>query len=169
MPFEQDVPHPPGTNNVDFHRKQFLAERIGWAAMALYLTWALAGGFGDGWLSQKKVQNASGTCAVEYQRFGRRDAPFELRVQLQLDQAQQQVALHLNHEFIDCVSLERVVPAYRSMELDPTGVTLVFGIEPETTEQSFRIEYKPQHIGKLKVAIRPAQEGEVAFHQFIYP
>ena len=169
MSIEQEVPHPPGTNDVAFHRKQFLAERIGWTAMALYLAWALAGGFGDGWLSRKQATNDPETCTVQYQRFGRRDAPFELRVRLQPDEAQQQVALHLNREFIEGVNIERVVPAYRSMELDPAGVKLVFAVEPETAEYAFTIEYKPQHVGTLQVAVRPAQEAEVAFEQFVYP
>ena len=106
---------------------------------------------------------------MQYQLFGRRDAPFELRVRLQPDEAQQQVALHLNREFIEGVNIERVVPAYRSMELDPAGVKLVFAVEPETAEYAFTIEYKPQHVGTLQVAVRPAQEAEVAFEQFVYP
>jgi hypothetical protein len=169
MQLQHDLPHPPGTNNAVFHRKQFLAERIGWAAMALYVAWAIAGGFGDGWLSRNEATNATGTCAVEYQRFCRRDAPLELRVQFEPSEPQQQIAMHFNRKFIDGAKIERVVPAYQKMELDPDGVTLLFAIEPVKAEYSFMIEYKPQHVGTLSVAVRPAQEAEVAFKQFVYP
>jgi hypothetical protein len=169
MQFEKAVPHPPGTNDFDFHRKQFLAERIGWAAMALYLAWALLGGFGDGWISRRQANDAAETSALEYQRFGRRDAPFELRVRLQLDVPREKISLHFNRDFLDRVKIERVTPAYDSMEADADGAALVFLVEPEAGEHIFTIEYKPQQIGSLRAVVRPGQEREVAFDQFIYP
>jgi hypothetical protein len=169
MPLEQNVPHPPGTNNVSFHRKQFLAERAGWAAMALYLAWAVLGGFGDGWVSKRRASNAAGSCTVDYQRFGRRDAPFELRLWMELDEPRDRIALHLNREFLDRVKIERVTPAYQSIEADSSGVALLFMVEPEPGAYTFTIEYKPQHVGALHAVLQAEREAEVALDQFVYP
>jgi hypothetical protein len=169
MQFEKEVPHPHGTNDFEFHRKQFLAERIGWTVMALYLAWAMLGGFGDGWLSRKQAGNAAESCVIGYERFGRRDAPFELRVRLQLDPPRKRIWLHLNREFLDRVKIERVTPAHDSIQADDQGAALVFIVEPKPGEQTFTIEYKPQHTGSLHATVRPEQEAEVAFDQFIYP
>jgi hypothetical protein len=167
--FEEQPPHPPGTNDFHFHRKQFLAERVGWLLMAVYLAWALLGGFGEGWISQKQASNDAQSCAIDYERFGRREAPSKLRVQLQPDASPQDVALRLNREFVDRVRIERITPAYQKMEGDEDSVTLSFTMTPQTTEHSFLIEYKPLHVGTLHVAVQPAGAGEVAFDQFIYP
>jgi hypothetical protein len=169
MQFEKQVPHPTGTNDFQFHRQQFLAERVGWLLMALCLAWALLGGFGEGWISHKQASNAAQSCAIDYERFGRRDAPFELRVRLQLDAAREDVALELNREFADRVRIERTTPAYQTMAGDDDSITLSFAVTPQTTEHSFVIEYKPLHVGTLHVAVQPAGAGEVAFDQFIYP
>ena len=169
MKFEEQVPHPHGTNDSDFHRKQFLAERIGWAAMAVFLTWALLGGFGDGWISGRQASNPAGSCAIDYQRFGRRDAPIELDVRLKLESPQERISLGMHRNFLDRVKIERVTPADQSMETDADGVRLVFNVKPSVGEHSFTIEYKPQHIGPVHAAVRPQQEPEVAFDQFIYP
>jgi hypothetical protein len=169
MQFEKEVSHPPGTNDFEFHRKQFLAERVGWTAMALYLVWALLGGFGDGWVSKRQESNAAESCVIDYERFGRRDAPFALRVRLQLAAPRDRVTLHLNREFFDGVKIERVTPAYESMESDAHGAALVFVVEPRPGEHIFTIEYKPQHLGTVHAMVRPGQESAVAFDQFIYP
>jgi hypothetical protein len=169
MQFEEAVPHPPGTNDFRFHRKQFLAERVGWVAMALCLAWALLGGFGEGWISRQQASNDAQSCTVEYERFGRRDAPFELRVRLQLDAPRDRISLHLNREFLERVSIERVTPAYASMAAEDQGAALVFTLEPKPGDHIFTIEYRPQHIGSLPALVRVEQEAAVAFDQFIYP
>jgi hypothetical protein len=169
MQFEKEVPHPPGTNGVQFHRKQFLAERVGWLAMTLYLAWALLGGFGDGWISRKQAANQAQSCVVDYQRYGRRDAPFELRLRLQLDAQKDRLSLHLNREFVERVNIDHATPAYHSMQADALGVTLVFIVAPKPDEHMVTIEYTPEHTGALHGVVRPAEGGEVAFDQFIYP
>jgi hypothetical protein len=169
MQFENEVPHPTGTNDFRFHRRQFLAERIGWFAMALYLAWALLGGFGDGWLSRKQASNDAQSCAIDYQRYGRRDAPFELRVRLRLAAPPDRISLHLNRQFVERVKLDRTTPAYESMQADAQGVRLLFLVEPTRGEHIFSIEYTPRRIGALHGVVRPAAEPEVSFNQFIYP
>ena len=166
---EQLVSHPPGTNDSHFHRKQFLAERIGWAAMALYLAWALMGGFGDGWISHRRASNDAGTHTVDYERFGRRDAPFKLRVRLQRDDPRDEIVLHLNREFLERVNIERVTPTYDRMDADSHGAALVFVAAKSPGEHTITIEYKPQHIGNLHAAVGIAEEADVEFDQFIYP
>ena len=169
MHFEEQVPHPPGTNDFQFHRKQFFAERVGWFLMALYLAWALVGGFGEGWISQTEARNDGLSCAIDYGRFGRRDAPFTLRIRLRLDAPREELALELNRAFMDHVRIERTIPAYQTMAGDDDSVTLSFAVTPQKTEHSFIIEYKPLHVGTLHVAVQPDGAGEVAFNQFIYP
>lgn len=112
MHLEQDIPHPPGTNVVDFHRKQFTAEQIGWALMALVLLWALVGGFGDGCVSQRQSFSANYNSTLQYDTFGRRDAPMQLRLHLS---PREDFALHLNREFFEGVKLERITPDYQRM------------------------------------------------------
>jgi hypothetical protein len=169
MSLEQDVPHPPGTNSVAFHRKQFLAERIGWIAMALLLVWAIAGGFGDGWLSNKSASNQAETLAVEYQRFARRESPVNLRIRLSEASSTGEIVLHLNREFADRVKLERITPRCRAMTADAAGLHLAFDRESAAHDCLLTIEYRPRRIGPLHISIRAKDQDTAAFDQFIYP
>jgi hypothetical protein len=169
MQLEQNVPHPPGTNPVDFQRKQFLAERIGWLAMGLVLVWALVGGFGEGWISQQKVWNEDRTVGLDYDRFGRRGAPSDLHLDLRPDKSAQELIVHLNREFLDNVEIERITPHYRSMVIDSKGAAVTFDADPSANDYSITIEYKPRHAGLLHVALRALGDDEITVDQFIYP
>jgi hypothetical protein len=169
MQLEHDVPHPPGTNTIDFQRKQFTAERIGWAAMVLLLVWTLLGGFGEGWLSRQKVWNAEQTVGLDYERFGRRDAPFRLRLELRPDASREALVVHLGREFLDAVEIERITPDYRSMIADGDGAAVTFDADPGARDYSITIEYKPRHVGRLHLTLRALRHSEITTDQFIYP
>jgi hypothetical protein len=166
MQFEQEVPHPPGTNNVDFHRKQFLAERIGWVAMALFLLWALVGGFGDGCVSRRQSYSANHSLTMDYETFGRRDAPMQLRLQLSAKGA---FSIHLNREFLDGVELERITPDYDKMVMEGDGSAILFECSPVAEVHAITIEYRPRHAGWLPVELGANQNLLFSFDQFIYP
>jgi hypothetical protein len=169
MQLEEDVSHPLGTNAVDFQRRQFVAERIGWAAMALFLAWALLGGFGEGWLSRRHAWNEDRTVGIDYDRYGRRDAPMELRLYLQPKGSADELAVHLNREFIDAVEIERITPDYRNMVLDDDGAAATFSAEPGASDYSITIEYKPRQAGRLHGELRALGKTAMTFDQFIYP
>jgi len=169
MTLQENVPHPPGTNDLSFHRKQFLAERIGWCAMAVVLAWALLGGFGEGWLSNQAISNDEETVQLKYQRFARRDSPTELRLRVRRLISGQSLLIHLDPEFVDGVKIERVTPQYKSMILKSDGATMVFDIEPDGQDFAILLEYKPRRMGSLHVAIRAAANKALAFEQFVYP
>jgi hypothetical protein len=166
MQLEHDVPHPPGTNTVDFHRHQFLAERIGWAAMALFLGWALLGGFGEGCVSRRQHSGANHSFSVDYDTFGRRDAPMQLRLQLSAHDA---FSIHLNREFLDGVKLERITPDYDKMVMDVDGAAVLFDGSPRTQVHAITIEYRPRNAGRLNVELGANQKSAFSFDQFIYP
>ncbi len=163
------VPHPPGTNNIAFQRKQFVAERIGWIAMGAALLWALVGGFGEGLISHKRSSNPGETCSIAYERFGRRDAPMQLRVTFSPLPPGDNVTLHFNRAFLDSVKLQRVTPDYQAMIGDREGASLVFEAMPADEDHQITIEYKPEGIGPLPIEVKPSHSAAMTIHQFIYP
>jgi len=169
MSIEEDVPHPPGTNNYRFHWKQFFAEQVGWAAMALSLGWAIIGGFGDGWISRRDVSSETDDAAIEFQKFIRRDSPADVRLSLPLDASSDSIQVHISEEFLDAVRLERIVPLPEGMELDSDGATARFHLASGQGRASIAIEYKAKHPGRLHGRLRIAGGSELAFDQFVYP
>jgi hypothetical protein len=70
LPIEEDIP---------LHKKGWLAQRIGWLLMFLFVVFAAAGLFGDGVLSKQKI--SSQQSLIEFDKFYR----FEARMELKLD------------------------------------------------------------------------------------
>jgi hypothetical protein len=169
MAIDADAPHPPGTNTVAFHRKQFFAERLGWGAMAMLLVWAMLGGFGDGGISSREVASDEGTCVVQYEGFCRRDAPTMMHLNLLHGTTGQSTYLHISREFLDAVRIERVTPEYRNMSAGEEGAVLQFDIKPGASDYSITMEYKPQHAGILHGMIRRDDEAGLPIDQIIYP
>jgi hypothetical protein len=165
----QALPYPPGTNTVGFHRWQFIAERAGWVVMALVLLWALLGGFGEGWLSEQETWNQSQTLRASYERYGRRDAPHELKLLFEPKSNSDQLLLHVNREFVESVRIDRVTPRYDSMIVEADGVILVFQRAAAEGNYSVIIEYKPRHVGSLHASMHPGDRAPITLNQFVYP
>jgi hypothetical protein len=168
MQIEDDVPHPPGTNTVQFHRQQLLAERLGWVLMTGVLIWALIGGFGDGGISHQVATSSSGDVAVEYQRFARCDAPTELFVNVAIRENNDELRLHLRRAFTERVRIENVTPEPYVTEVDAQGLTLVFKITGPA-DYPVKVEYRPQSAGQLQIGIDVQLSSSIDLAQFVYP
>jgi hypothetical protein len=164
-----DLPHPPGTETMRFHRWQFLAERVGWCVMFAVLVFALLGGFGRGWLSSATGANDDESLKVEYERFGREHASCELCVRAGAALAGDELRLHFNREFIENVRVEKFTPQFESTEANGEGVTFAFKLESGSGDRLIELRYQPEKVGPLWCRIKADDSEEVELNQFIYP
>jgi hypothetical protein len=169
MTFEYDVPHPPGTNTPEFHRKQFFAERAGWFGMALLIGWALMGGFGNGLLSDQRLANDDGNLSIEYQKFARRDAPMEMRLTTATSAPDSELRLHFSREFVEGIQIGQFAPMPTAMKLDSEGIQVTFSIKPDDKPCRIQWEYKPKNIGLLHGNVQVNDQSALSFEQFVYP
>lgn len=69
----------PIEDEISLHHKGWVVQRIGWVLMFAFLIAAILGLFGEGPLSNKKIQ--AGNISVEYERFCRYEHGMEIRLQ----------------------------------------------------------------------------------------
>jgi hypothetical protein len=69
----------PIDDEISLHRKGWVIQRIGWMLMFAFLIAAVLGVFGEGPLSNKKIQ--AGKITVEYEKFCRYEHGMEIRLQ----------------------------------------------------------------------------------------
>src|SRR5678810_1484903 len=69
----------PIADEISLHRKGWIIQRIGWCIMFAFLTAALLGLFGEGPLSNKKLQ--AGNISIEYERFCRYEHGMKIKLQ----------------------------------------------------------------------------------------
>ncbi len=157
------------SQNLDYQRRMWAVQRVGWALMVLALLAALVGLVGDGPLSDASAGDG-GALRVEYPRFARHRAPGTLEFRLTPgDGAQREARVWLNREYLRGVTVETVFPEPASVETGPEGITYVFTLAQPGQPATVIFNLMHETIGRQQGRVRLDDGEPVTFGQFIYP
>lgn len=154
--------------DAEYHRRLFVFQRLGWAAIALFLIAALLGLIGvegplnSGWAGNDRLQ-------VEYERFPHQESQTQIRITLH-GSADGRLALWVDRGFLSDVRLQQVSPQPNEVVAQAGGVSYVFmGVRPDATI-SVGLLFEPEAAGRLRGEVRAGEAGApVRFSQFVYP
>jgi hypothetical protein len=153
-----------------FQRIERLIQRAGWVAMTAVIAAAAAGLLGNGPLSDRIAGEKGGPLWVEYQRFGRWQAPEEMRVHLGPGQAKGGHArVWLSRDFIEMVEIEHVTPQPEVVELRDNRVIYVFRAPSEQEGAEITFNVKPQHWGRKVGQIGLDGGPSFTLAEIVYP
>jgi hypothetical protein len=154
----------PVENEMALQRREWAAQRIAWALLALTIVAALLGLFGDGPLSKQIQMSTAGS--LEFERFARRQSPLEWKVQPRASGARVSIA-------IDAALIERY--EIHSVQPEPVEAALVgdrwrFEFASPGSRAApivFHLEARQagMYAGDLSIADAPP----IRVEQFIYP
>ena len=146
--------------DIEFHRRAWTVQRVGWLVIAAVIVGALLGVFGDGPLSRAEVRGDG--LRLEYERFARLQQP--TRLQLALSKSpRSEVAL--NRSYLESFRIEQITPEPREVESSGEWLVYRFG-GSGTITVTFHL--MPEKFGSAAGAAR-AGGNSLAFQQFIYP
>ena len=156
-------------DDLEFQRKTWRFERIGWAVMGLIVLAALLGLTGSGWLSQTIATNAQ--LRVEYDRFLRMEAPVVFKLHIgPASVSADAVVLRVDAAFVEDFDIERVVPEPAAWRLTPEGAELRFAASGEGPLGVVNLRLQPQRYGPGTATIGLAdQQPPVRLRYFVYP
>jgi hypothetical protein len=153
--------------SLDFQRREWQLQRIGWWGLAAFVVAAGLGAFGNGPLSHAAAADPGGALRVEYERFLRMGAVHRIQIRARATGASGPLHLHIAREYYDAIEIERVQPEPEAVEIGPREVTL--GFRPITAgELAIVIDSKPRRAGPRRLEIRSSTGGTVAIRQFVY-
>jgi hypothetical protein len=156
--------------NLPFQRREWLAERVAWAVMALLIAAALIGLFGTGPLSRTTAGDEAGPMWLEYERFARLLAPAPLRVHLGPDAARDgTVLMWIDRQYIDSLELQQVTPEPESMEVGAERLIFTFRLAEGDGAALITFNMRPIHVGSLSGRVGLINLPAVPLQQFIYP
>lgn len=154
--------------DLQFQRRMWKAERIGWSAMAVLLIGALLGLFGNGPVSWTTESGES--FLVEYQRFGRYQAPLQLRFRLQAGLVKDdRLAFEIDDTFLANVQITGMTPKPVAEQPIADGIRFIFSSNAEDGAVPVTVSYQPEHIGLLEPTVRLGHADSLTIRQFIYP
>lgn len=155
--------------NFEAQRRGWIADRIGWAAMAAVIVAALAGLFGNGFVGLDEAKDTTGLLEVEYNRFGRNGADVTLTVQVsETASTQGEIAVWLPNEYLDAVRIDDIRPAPDKSQAHDNGLLFTFLTAGGDLEALF--DLTGDQVGQVDGIVGlDGPQGAATFDQFFYP
>lgn len=157
--------------DLDFQRRSWAVQRVGWGVMALVAVAALLGLFGPGPLNNAITGSKEAPLWLEYKRFGRfQTSAMLLRVHLGPEAGHDgKVRVLLNRDYLENVQVQQVTPQPESVEAGPKYLTYIFQVTEPNQPTAVTFHLQPEQIGLLSAQVGLPKRQPLSFTQFIYP
>lgn len=156
--------------DLEFQRRAWVVQRVGWAVMLLVVLAALLGAFGRGPLAKAQAGARGDPVWMEYERFTRHASLGTLKVHLAAGVAQNGKArVWLDRKYIQGVKIEDINPEPESVEAGQEGLVYVFSLaDPaQPTTVTFHVQY--DGYGSRRGGVGLAGREPLRFSQFVFP
>ena len=156
------------SEDLSFQRREFAAERVGWALIALTVAASLLGLLGgSGPFATATAGDAASGVRAEYERLTHVQRPTSLRLEAVAGPDEREVGLEIGSGYLDRVTVAGVSPEPERLEATPDGVRYVFAAEPGST-LSVVLSIEADRPGSAHAEVRRG-DRRVSFTQFAFP
>ena len=155
--------------DIEFQRRSWIVQRIGWAFFALVILFAALGLFGDGVLSDAQAGQEGGGLWLEYPRFERFEDEFQMKVHANEGAAARgEIRIQLNQNYLDGMEVNSISPEPDNQIKEADGITYVFKTNGNSAFTA-HFYMMPRKAGPVSGTFRLQNRDSVGFSQFIYP
>jgi hypothetical protein len=155
--------------HINWHQREWLAERIGWGAIAAVLAAALLGLLGSGPLSSRRDASTDGALAVEYEGIHRRAAPARLKIHFTPANGKQEQQLAISKSFSDAATIEQIVPEPVVIHERPGELLFTLKSDDASESAEVTIHYRYQQFGSFAHEVRIAGKESLVIRQWVLP
>jgi hypothetical protein len=156
--------------DMEFQRRSWIVQRIGWAIFALVILLAGLGLFGDGVLSDAQAGQKEGAVWLEYPRFERLQNEFRFKVHANEGTATDgEIMIQLDRNYLENIEVNSISPAPDREIKDADWITYVFKINGGSWPFTAYFYLTPRKAGPLSGTFQLQNGNAVSFSQFIYP
>ncbi len=156
--------------DIAFQKRQWVVQRFGRYGMYLFVLAAALGFFGEGILSQKKIQH--GILEVDYERFSRfqKNSIFKIKIAAQNSVESPHRTIWINNDFLKDIKIENIDPQPSHVQADSLGHNYIFETSKAGEALSVFFHFRYQRPGSYTALIRTDEKsGEVFLRQLVYP
>lgn len=156
--------------DLDFERRWWRIQRIGWFVLVLLLIGGVVGLFGHGPLSKATLNVPGSDSRICYERLARRETPSTLELRLGKSAlVSGLVRIRLNQTLVEKMQLKQIVPAPLKAEPLADGVRFIFQTDPTRGSAFIYFIENPTTPGFVDAEVVIEDAEPVHFRQFIYP
>lgn len=154
----------------EFHRKQWLIERVGLRAWALLIVAGLLGLLGAGPLSNASVSSPSGELTISHQRIAHYHKPVTIQLLVKLEEGSTgPIPLTISQSFLDAVQIERVEPQPQRQQVAVDGAFLYFDRRPGSQQAKIVIHLEYEQYGPVQGSIGIDGQEPARLDIFVFP
>jgi hypothetical protein len=159
------------SQDLDFQRSSWKAQRFGWAIMLLVVVAALLGLFGGGPLSSAKLGGEGSPLRADYERFLRLDSPTKLTVYVGAAavRGDSTAELWLDRNWLAGVEIKAITPEPEKTRTGANQVIYTFRLDPSATSARFTYEVETRSLGRINGRLGLLNGPSYSFSQFAYP
>lgn len=157
--------------DLGYQRRNWAAQRLGWAVMSAVVLAALLGLLGgSGPLSGAAAGGEGSPVSVEeYQRFVRYGAPTTLRLRLEGASGEGRARVWLDRGYLEGYEVQRVTPQPEEVVAGPERITYVFDLAEGAERVVVVFDLQPDVVGPLEGRVGTGGGASLRFRQFAYP
>lgn len=157
--------------DLDFQRRSWKVQRIGWATMVLICVAALFGLCGGGPLSSAQVGEDSSPLRAEYDRFLRRDAPAKLTLYVGAAaiRPDSTAEVWLDRTWLEDMEVKSITPEPEQTHTTASQVMYTFRLDPSSTSARVTYHFTTHSLGAVTGRVGLSNGPSYSFSQFSYP
>jgi hypothetical protein len=155
-------------DDLEFSRKSWAVERIGWLGLAAVLLAGIFGLLGSGIFSSATAGELGDPIRVEYERFGHFEADDRLTVWVRPRGDNAMMSFWVEDRYLDHVEIRDIMPRPARIELKHDRKVYFFeAVGNDPVQVRFDITYKKA--GRVAGRLGTLDSPAVEVRQFIYP
>lgn len=156
--------------DIEYERRTWVVQRIGWVVMLFVILAALAGLFGSGPVSNAQTAAPDGSLQLEYQRFGHYKSPESLRLKVRANvNGGDELRIRIGTDYLNSVQVERVSPQPDRTEVAGDWITYVFPVAKSGEATTVTFHVKNEKVGPIAGWVSVEGGQRAAFKRFVYP
>lgn len=156
------------TEEQRFLNLEYAVHNAGFIILLCIILCAVAGVFSGGYLSEARKVNNAGTLVLDYERFGRLQTGFALKISA-LPEANQKSVIRVGGEFNTVYEIENIWPQPDRMYSKNNTFYLVYNADNTPQKMTIWLMIKPLKPGIFKSAVQLNTGPDIRFNQLIYP
>lgn len=148
-------------------RREWVAERTGWAVFAIVMALGALGGFGGGPLAH--ASRSTGAVHLGFDRFVRHGVPTNFRLAIGPEAGvDNRITVGIDLDFLGGAAIQDIRPTPLSSSSSDDRLTLEFAA-PASLTSIIVIEIKPGRAGQRSGWIEVGNRGRLEFEQIVFP
>ena len=157
--------------DLDFQRRTWTVERIGWLVILFVVVAAVLGLCGSaGPLNKAAAGERDDLLSVSYARFARHGAGTVLEVRVAPEAARQgEVRLWIEEGLFEVMELTQVAPEPEEVVLEPGRLVFVFPAADAAGPLTISFDLEPTHYWRHTARLGLPDGPSVRVRQFVYP